>query len=180
MPRRRWHFRIDRKVLIRIRILLKDQVVYYKYSEQSLSKSIVNKLYKFFDPSKRSRGDYFRSRIGSIVWPPQICPHPIKRQCFSTRLDSAIFSSISVHTGFVRLILAKSARVANTLPPVLNDPIFTSNTSPLDSFGTYGYRYLYIFNNERMNQDFSFFFKKKSDFTKKQGSNFQIPKLKFR
>jgi hypothetical protein len=129
---------------IRIRMLLQDQVVYYKYSEQSLSKSIVNKLYKSFDPSERSRDDYFRSRIGSIVWPPQICPHPIKRQCFSTRLDSAIFSSISVHTGFVRLILAKSARVASTLPPVLNDPMFTSSTSPLDSFGTYGYGYLCI------------------------------------
>lgn len=79
---------------------------------------------------------YLRSRIGSIVWPPQICPHPIRRQCFSTRLDKAIFSSISVQTGFVKLIFAKSARVASTLPPVLNDPIFTNNTSPLDSFGT--------------------------------------------
>ena len=55
-------------------------------------------------------------------------------QCFSTRLLRAIFSPISVQTGFVRLIFAKSAFVASTLPPVDKDPMFTSRTSFFDNF----------------------------------------------
>lgn len=50
------------------------------------------------------------------------------RQWFSTLLLRATFSPISVHTGFVRAIFAKSALVAITLPPVLNEPMFTNNT----------------------------------------------------
>ena len=45
-------------------------------------------------------------------------------------LDSAIFSSFSVHTGVVREILAKSAFTAMTRPPVERDPMFTISTSP--------------------------------------------------
>jgi len=57
-------------------------------------------------------------------------------QCFSTRLLRAIFSPISVQTGFVRLIFAKSAFVASTLPPVDKDPMFTSRTSFFVNFWT--------------------------------------------
>lgn len=55
-------------------------------------------------------------------------------QCFSTLLDSAIFSPTSVQTGCVSAIFAKSALTALTFPPVLSEPIFTINTSFLLSF----------------------------------------------
>lgn len=54
-------------------------------------------------------------------------------QCFSTRRLSEIFSPISVHTGVVKLILAKSAFVANTLPPVDREPMFSNSTSFFDN-----------------------------------------------
>ena len=58
-------------------------------------------------------------------------------QCFSTLLLRAIFSPISVQTGWVSTIFAKSALTANTRPPVDRDPMFTINTSFLDNFWTY-------------------------------------------
>ena len=58
-------------------------------------------------------------------------------QCLSTRLDKAIFSPISVHTGFVSPIFARSAFTARTRPPVDKDPIFTINISFLDNFCTW-------------------------------------------
>lgn len=57
-------------------------------------------------------------------------------QCLSTLLLRAIFSPISVQTGFVKLILAISAFAAITRPPVDREPIFTNNTSLLDNFCT--------------------------------------------
>ena len=48
-------------------------------------------------------------------------------QWFSTLLLKATFSPISVQTGLVRAIFAKSAFVAITIPPVLSDPMLTSN-----------------------------------------------------
>lgn len=58
-------------------------------------------------------------------------------QCFSTRLLKAIFSPISVHTGFVNPILAKSTFTASTRPPVDSEPMFTIKISFLLSFWTY-------------------------------------------
>ena len=57
-------------------------------------------------------------------------------QCFSTLLLSAIFSPVSVQTGWVNTILAKSALTASTRPPVDNDPMLTISTSFFDNFCT--------------------------------------------
>lgn len=43
-----------------------------------------------------------------MVVPRRIVPQPIKRQCFSMRLESAIFSFTSVQIGSVRAIFAAS------------------------------------------------------------------------
>lgn len=56
------------------------------------------------------------------------------RQCLSILRERAIFSPSSVHTGCVRVILAKSALTAKTLPPVDKDPMFTMSISFFDSF----------------------------------------------
>ncbi len=58
-------------------------------------------------------------------------------QCFSTRLLRAIFSPISVHTGLVSPILAKSAFTAKTRPPLDRDPMFTIRISFFVSFCTW-------------------------------------------
>ena len=50
---------------------------------------------------------------------------PMRRQCFSIRLDSATFSPISVHAGEVRDRRAASALTATTLAPVAVDPMLT-------------------------------------------------------
>lgn len=59
------------------------------------------------------------------------------RQCLSILRERAIFSPSSVHTGCVRVILAKSALTARTLPPVDKDPMFTISISFFDSFWTW-------------------------------------------
>jgi hypothetical protein len=51
--------------------------------------------------------------------------HPMSRQCFSIRLDSATFSPISVHAGDVRDRRAASAFTATTLAPVAVEPMLT-------------------------------------------------------
>lgn len=62
---------------------------------------------------------------------------PTYRQCFSTRRDSAIFSPISVQTGFESAILAKSAFTAKTLPPVDSEPMLTISVSLFASLATF-------------------------------------------
>ena len=57
----------------------------------------------------------------SSLTPAQIDPHPIRRQCFSTRRDSATFSPSLVHTGDVRASLARSPLTATTRAPVQHD-----------------------------------------------------------
>lgn len=55
--------------------------------------------------------------------------NPINRQCFSMRRDSAIFSPISVHAGWVSDILAASPLTPMTFAPVATDPMLTIRTS---------------------------------------------------
>jgi hypothetical protein len=50
---------------------------------------------------------------------------PIRRQCFSIRLDNATFSPISVHAGEVSERRAASALTAMTFAPVAVEPMFT-------------------------------------------------------
>lgn len=56
---------------------------------------------------KNSNADQDRSGK-SILAPFCICPQPISRQCFSTRLLKAIFSCSLVHTGDVSCSFARS------------------------------------------------------------------------
>ena len=50
-----------------------------------------------------------QDRLGrSIFWPFWIWPQPMRRQCFSTRRLSAIFSCSLVHTGDVSCSFARS------------------------------------------------------------------------
>eukprot|EP01085_Mycamoeba_gemmipara_P005029 Mycagemm_TRINITY_DN10110_c0_g1::TRINITY_DN10110_c0_g1_i1::g.5029::m.5029 type:complete len:110 gc:universal TRINITY_DN10110_c0_g1_i1:2781-2452(-) len=71
-----------------------------------------------------------------MVVPRMICPQPMRRQCFSTRRERAIFSLAMVHTGEMSEILAKSCLTAITRPPVEVEPMFTISTSPFTSFCT--------------------------------------------
>ena len=75
--------------------------------------------------------------IMAVAFPRLISPHPINRQCFSTRRLSAIFSPSRVHTGAINAILAMSFFTPTTFPPVLVEPMFTSNVSFLDNFWTF-------------------------------------------
>ena len=70
----------------------------------------------------------------AIRVPLRILPHPIRRQCLSTRLDNASFSFSEVQTGEVRAIFARSALMASTRPPVDIDPMFTMRISPFANF----------------------------------------------
>ena len=55
-----------------------------------------------------SRG-HAHCRPGMLMDSPfWICPHPMSRQCFSTRRLSAIFSPSLVHTGDVSCSFARS------------------------------------------------------------------------
>lgn len=64
--------------------------------------------------NKRQQKHQDLSRPGRSIFAPFcICPQPISRQCFSTRLLNAIFSCSFVHTGDVSCSFARSAFTCN-------------------------------------------------------------------
>ena len=73
----------------------------------------------------------------SMVVPAWIIPHPMSRQCFSTRRLNAIFSPLLVQTGEVSCNFAKSFFTAITRAPDDMDPMFNIRISPFVSFDTF-------------------------------------------
>ena len=71
-----------------------------------------------------------------MVTPPVMSPQPMSLHWPSTLRLSVILWPTSVHTGHWRLILAKSALTADTVPPVDSDPMLTLRNSAFLSFCT--------------------------------------------